>query len=171
MPYEIKIFTSDVFAAGTDADVFIVLYGQNGLGTQQKHLCVNERERRLYFERGAEDMFIVEVSVWTTDLLFFFFKPLLLVWKPSPVFAQLEDIGDVIEKIRIGHDNRGTNPGWHLDRVEIRRQLRKGKVLNTCCFFLITLTYHLLTTHTYTSQSSIYYFHVRWTERCPFVCD
>ena len=44
--------------------------------------------------------------------------------------SQLEDIGDVIEKIRIGHDNQGTNPGWHLDRVEIRRQLRKGKVLH-----------------------------------------
>uniref|UniRef100_A0AAQ5YHT5 Lipoxygenase homology PLAT domains 1b n=1 Tax=Amphiprion ocellaris TaxID=80972 RepID=A0AAQ5YHT5_AMPOC len=100
VPYEIKIYTSDVFGAGTDADVFIVLYGQKGVCTQQKHLCVNKRERRLYFERGAEDMFIVE----------------------------LEDIGDIIEKIRIGHDNRGTNPGWHLDRVEIRRQLRKGKV-------------------------------------------
>uniref|UniRef100_A0A3B5A4B4 Lipoxygenase homology domain-containing protein 1-like n=1 Tax=Stegastes partitus TaxID=144197 RepID=A0A3B5A4B4_9TELE len=100
VPYEIKIYTSDVFGAGTDADVFIVLYGRKGVCTQQKHLCVNKRERRLYFERGAEDMFIVE----------------------------LEDIGDIIEKIRIGHDNRGTNPGWHLDRVEIRRQLRKGKV-------------------------------------------
>lgn len=44
---------------------------------------------------------------------------------------QLEDVGDVIEKIRIGHDNRGVNPGWHLDRVEIRRLLRKGKVLPT----------------------------------------
>lgn len=42
---------------------------------------------------------------------------------------QLADVGDVIEKIRIGHDNRGVNPGWHLDRVEIRRLLRKGKVL------------------------------------------
>lgn len=42
--------------------------------------------------------------------------------------AQLADVGDVIEKIRIGHDNRGVNPGWHLDRVEIRRLLRKGKV-------------------------------------------
>lgn len=41
---------------------------------------------------------------------------------------KLEDIGDVLEKIRIGHDNQGTNPGWHLDRVEIRRLLRKGKV-------------------------------------------
>lgn len=37
-------------------------------------------------------------------------------------------MGDVIEKIRIGHNNRGVNPGWHLDRVEIRRLLRKGKV-------------------------------------------
>lgn len=64
VPYEIKIYTSDVFGAGTDADVFIVLYGHKGVCTQQKHLCVNKRERRLYFERGAEDMFIVEVSVW-----------------------------------------------------------------------------------------------------------
>ncbi|XP_026052473.1 lipoxygenase homology domain-containing protein 1-like [Carassius auratus] len=106
VPYEIKIFTSDIFAAGTDADVFIVLYGQNGVSTSQKSLCVNKRERRMYFERGAEDMFIVE----------------------------LEDIGDIIEKIRIGHDNRGVNPGWHLDRVEIRRLLRKGKGSETTIF-------------------------------------
>uniref|UniRef100_A0A672Z7J4 Lipoxygenase homology domains 1b n=1 Tax=Sphaeramia orbicularis TaxID=375764 RepID=A0A672Z7J4_9TELE len=106
VPYEIKIYTSDVFGAGTDADVFIALYGRKGVCTQQKSLCVNKRERRLYFERGAEDMFIVE----------------------------LEDVGDVIEKIRIGHDNRGTNPGWHLDRVEIRRQLRKGKGSETTIF-------------------------------------
>lgn len=62
VPYEIKTFTSDVFAAGTDADVFIVLYGRDAVCTQQKSLCVNKRERRMYFERGAEDMFIVEVQ-------------------------------------------------------------------------------------------------------------
>ncbi|KAI3361755.1 hypothetical protein L3Q82_002099 [Scortum barcoo] len=106
VPYEIKIFTSDVFGAGTDADVFIVLYGRDAVCTQQKSLCVNKRERMMYFERGDEDMFIVE----------------------------LEDVGDVIEKIRIGHDNRGVNPGWHLDRVEIRRLLRKGKGSETVIF-------------------------------------
>uniref|UniRef100_A0A3B3ZLT1 PLAT domain-containing protein n=1 Tax=Periophthalmus magnuspinnatus TaxID=409849 RepID=A0A3B3ZLT1_9GOBI len=106
VPYEIKTFTSDVFGAGTDADVFIVLYGRDAVCTQQKSLCVNKRERIMYFERGAEDMFIVE----------------------------LEDVGDVIEKIRIGHDNRGVNPGWHLDRVEIRRLLRKGKGSETVIF-------------------------------------
>uniref|UniRef100_A0A671XMC4 Lipoxygenase homology PLAT domains 1 n=1 Tax=Sparus aurata TaxID=8175 RepID=A0A671XMC4_SPAAU len=106
VPYEIKTFTSDVFGAGTDADVFIALYGRDAVCTQQKSLCVNKRERIMYFERGAEDMFIVE----------------------------LEDVGDVIEKIRIGHDNRGVNPGWHLDRVEIRRLLRKGKGSETVIF-------------------------------------
>ncbi|MCJ8735061.1 hypothetical protein PDJAM_G00242560 [Pangasius djambal] len=106
VPYEIKTFTSDIFGAGTDADVFIVLYGENGVCTHQKYLCVNKRERRMYFERGAENMFIVE----------------------------LEDVGDVTEKIRIGHDNRGINPGWHLDRVEIRRLLRKGKGSETTIF-------------------------------------
>ncbi|KAJ8405697.1 hypothetical protein AAFF_G00316770 [Aldrovandia affinis] len=106
VPYEITTFTSDLFGAGTDANVFIVLYGKNALCTEQKYLCVNKRERRLFFERNAEDMFIVE----------------------------LEDVGDVIEKIRIGHDNRGSNPGWHLDRVEIRRLLRKGKGSETTIF-------------------------------------
>ncbi|XP_057675207.1 lipoxygenase homology domain-containing protein 1-like isoform X3 [Corythoichthys intestinalis] len=106
VPYEIKIFTSDIFGAGTDADVFVVLYGREAVCTQQKRLCVNKRERIMYFERGAEDMFIVE----------------------------LEDVGEVIEKIRIGHDNRGVNPGWHLDRVEIRRLLKKGKGSETVIF-------------------------------------
>ncbi|KAE8285273.1 Lipoxygenase-like proteiny domain-containing protein 1 [Larimichthys crocea] len=106
VPYEIKIFTSDLFGAGTDADVFITLYGRDAVCTQQKFLCFNKRERRMYFERGAEDMFIVE----------------------------LEDVGDVMEKIRIGHDNRGVNPGWHLDRVEIRRLLGKGKGSETTIF-------------------------------------
>lgn len=49
---------------------------------------------------------------------------------------QLADVGDIIEKIRIGHDNRGVNPGWHMDRVEIRRLLRKGKVQIQNLFFV-----------------------------------
>ena len=41
---------------------------------------------------------------------------------------QLEDVGDTIEKIRIGHDNSGMTPGWHLDKVTIRRLHESGKV-------------------------------------------
>ncbi|XP_072269601.1 lipoxygenase homology domain-containing protein 1 [Pyxicephalus adspersus] len=106
VPYEITVYTSDIFGAGTDADVFIVLYGRDGVCTSQKSLCVNKRERRMYFERNSVDQFIVE----------------------------LEDIGDVIEKIRIGHDGKGINSGWHLDRVEIRRLLPNGKGSQTVTF-------------------------------------
>ncbi|XP_039606557.1 lipoxygenase homology domain-containing protein 1-like [Polypterus senegalus] len=106
VPYEITVYTSDIYNAGTDSDVFVVLYGRDSICTHQKSLCVNKRERRMYFERGAVDKFIVE----------------------------LEDVGDVIEKIRIGHNGKGINSGWHLDRVEIRRLLPKGKGSETVIF-------------------------------------
>lgn len=63
VPYEITVYTSDLFAAGTDADVYVVLYGANGICTQKKFLCQNKRERRMYFERNAVNQFIVEVTI------------------------------------------------------------------------------------------------------------
>lgn len=42
--------------------------------------------------------------------------------------SQLEDIGDTIEKIRIGHDNSGIGSGWHLEKVTVRRLHETGKV-------------------------------------------
>ncbi|KAM9102483.1 lipoxygenase homology domain-containing protein 1 [Sarcophilus harrisii] len=95
IPYEITIYTSDVFAAGTDASIFIVIYGCDGICTQQKYLCTSKREQKAFFERNSVSCFIVE----------------------------MEDVGEVIEKIRIGHDNAGMNAGWHCDHVDIRRLL------------------------------------------------
>uniref|UniRef100_A0A8C6YX29 Lipoxygenase homology PLAT domains 1 n=1 Tax=Nothoprocta perdicaria TaxID=30464 RepID=A0A8C6YX29_NOTPE len=106
VPYEITVYTSDIFGAGTDADVFIVLYGSDGICTQQKSLCLNKREQRMYFERNSVNQFIVE----------------------------LEDVGDMIEKIRIGHKGGGLNSGWHLDHVAIRRLLPNGKGSETITF-------------------------------------
>ncbi|KAM9262068.1 lipoxygenase homology domain-containing protein 1 [Morus bassanus] len=106
VPYEITVYTSDIFGAGTDADVFIVLYGSDGICTRQKSLCLNKREQRMYFERNSVNQFIVE----------------------------LEDVGDIIEKIRIGHKGGGLNSGWHLDRVAIRRLLPNGKGSETVTF-------------------------------------
>ncbi|KAI5773005.1 LOXHD1 [Gulo gulo luscus] len=95
VPYEITLYTSDVFAAGTDANIFIVIYGCDAVCTQQKYLCTNKREQKLFFERKSASRFIME----------------------------LEDVGEIIEKIRIGHDNTGLNPGWHCSHVDIRRLL------------------------------------------------
>ncbi|XP_040334423.1 lipoxygenase homology domain-containing protein 1 [Herpailurus yagouaroundi] len=95
VPYEIILYTSDIFAAGTDANIFIVIYGCDAVCTQQKYLCTNKREQKLFFERKSASRFIME----------------------------LEDVGEIIEKIRIGHDNTGINPGWHCSHVDIRRLL------------------------------------------------
>ncbi|TKC40963.1 hypothetical protein EI555_011224, partial [Monodon monoceros] len=95
VPYEITLYTSDVFAAGTDANIFIIIYGCDAVCTQQKYLCTNKREQKLFFERKSASRFIME----------------------------LEDVGEIIEKIRIGHDNTGINPGWHCSHVDIRRLL------------------------------------------------
>lgn len=69
VPYEITVYTSDIFGAGTDADVFIVLYGSDGICTQQKSLCLNKREQRMYFERNSVNQFIVEVKTNTFALI------------------------------------------------------------------------------------------------------
>lgn len=61
VPYEIILYTSDVFAAGTDANIFIVIYGCDAVCTQQKYLCTNKREQKLFFERKSASRFIMEV--------------------------------------------------------------------------------------------------------------
>lgn len=61
VPYEITLYTSDVFAAGTDANIFIVIYGCDGVCTEQKFLCTNKREQKLFFERKSASRFIMEV--------------------------------------------------------------------------------------------------------------
>lgn len=85
-------------SAGTSANVYIQIYGSE-IATQQKMLC-HSKERDGKFKRGKKDKFVVE----------------------------LEDVGDPIEKIRIGHDGSGIGSGWHLDQVEIRRLLEDESV-------------------------------------------
>ncbi|XP_012940880.1 lipoxygenase homology domain-containing protein 1 [Aplysia californica] len=98
IPYEITTFTSDISSAGTDAMVYVALYGKE-TATQPKNLCSSKRECKQRFKRGSPDKFIIE----------------------------LEDVGDTIEKIRIGHDGSGFGAGWHLDKVEVRRLHETGK--------------------------------------------
>ncbi|KAJ8017682.1 Lipoxygenase-likey domain-containing protein 1 [Holothuria leucospilota] len=105
VPYEITIHTSDVSGAGTDADVFIVLYGRE-IVTSQKSLCQTKKERKEKFERNMVDKFVLE----------------------------LEDVGDTIEKVRIGHDNSGFGAAWHLNKVEVRKLLEGSKGSRTYVF-------------------------------------
>jgi hypothetical protein len=77
VPYEIKVYTSKKSGAGTDANVFIEIYGLDK-STGQVNLC-GKTDRKGKFQTGSVDTFVLE----------------------------LEDVGEEIEKIRIGHDNTG----------------------------------------------------------------
>ncbi|CAF4587849.1 unnamed protein product [Rotaria sp. Silwood1] len=103
VPYEIKVFTSKLSGAGTDANVHIEIYGVDKT-TGQVDLC-SKTDRKGKFQTGSIDTFVLE----------------------------LEDVGKDIEKLRIGHDNRGWGAAWHLDRVEIRR-LDKNQKTKTFIF-------------------------------------
>jgi hypothetical protein len=77
VPYEIKVYTSNISGAGTDANVHIEIYGQDKT-TGEVMLC-GKTDRKGKFQTGSIDTFVLE----------------------------LEDVGEEIEKIRIGHDNTG----------------------------------------------------------------
>jgi lipoxygenase homology domain-containing protein 1 len=79
------IYTSKIKNAGTDASVYMALYGDKG-NTEDIQLRGNKDQ----FEAGKCDKLKIE----TKD-----------VGKPY--------------KMRIGHDNKGTAPAWHLERVEL----------------------------------------------------
>ncbi|GFR41097.1 hypothetical protein Agub_g1741 [Astrephomene gubernaculifera] len=90
--YEITTVTSDIKGAGTDSNVFLVVYGNKNTSGEVK--LENGPDN---FSRGRTDTFLV-------DLL---------------------PLGDV-HQLRIGHDAKGNNPRWHLDRVVV-----KNKTANT----------------------------------------
>ena len=100
-------FLSDMRGADTSANPYIVLYGEE-IRTQQFELCKNKAERRDKFKRGAVDKFVLE----------------------------MEDIGERITKIRLGHDNKGLSAGWHVDKVEIRRLRQDGRVSRLELFYV-----------------------------------
>lgn len=56
--YQVKVLTGDRRGAGTDANVFIVIYGDKGISGQPKTLQTGANN----FERGATDTFGVEAA-------------------------------------------------------------------------------------------------------------
>ena len=81
------MLTGNNHNAGTDAKVFIILYGgEDGNERSGKIWLQGEGDR---FEQGQTDLFNIEVAQMLSPL----------------------------SKIEIGHDNSGYKPGWFLDRV------------------------------------------------------
>lgn len=88
--WSIFVYTSNLPGAGTDANVYLQIYGNKAASTVfnlEKKIAAGKDKDNL-FEMGQCDKF----------------------------GKQLPDIGKPI-KIKIGHDNKGAFPGWHLEKV------------------------------------------------------
>eukprot|EP01043_Picozoa_sp_COSAG02_P019530 COSAG02_NODE_944_length_15732_cov_24.529265_5_plen_3702_part_01 len=100
VPYQIIIKTGDRLGAGTDANVFIQLFGSEGpqknndegvpAGTGERLLDAPGDE----FEKGQTDLFLIE----------------------APELGSLNEM-------RLWHDNTGLGPGWYVDEVTVVNKL------------------------------------------------
>ena len=85
--WQIWVKTSDLRGAGTDANVFMVVYGKkDGEYIKSDEIWLDNKSDN--FEQDQVDQFKREMV----------------------------DVGKPY-KIRIGHDNSGAFAGWHLDKV------------------------------------------------------
>lgn len=87
--YRITVVTGDVFGAGTDANVYIKLYGEKGESGRLKLDMPNRND----FERGQTDVFTIHPT-------------------------QVRDLG-AIRQIYLYHDNTGLAPGWFVVSVTV----------------------------------------------------
>jgi len=65
-----KVYTSDVSGAGSDANVFVVLYGRDGSQTEPTSLCPKKDERKSRFNKKSVDT----VSIHTYQICLRFFS-------------------------------------------------------------------------------------------------
>ncbi|XP_072267298.1 oxygen-regulated protein 1 [Pyxicephalus adspersus] len=100
--HEIKVYTGDVSGAGTDANVYIILFSENGNSSGPVQLA-NPLEDKNPFERGKVDTFKIN----THDI-------------------------EKISHIEIGHDGKGLGNGWFLDKVKIFTLSTNETRLFTC---------------------------------------
>ncbi|KXJ04679.1 Lipoxygenase-likey domain-containing protein 1, partial [Exaiptasia diaphana] len=56
IPYEIAVYTGNVFGAGTDAKVFITLYGEKGISPEKELDTKNSND----FERDHTDIYLLD---------------------------------------------------------------------------------------------------------------
>ncbi|KAG2450199.1 hypothetical protein HYH02_000301 [Chlamydomonas schloesseri] len=103
--YEITTLTSDIKGAGTDSNVFAVIYGDKNTSGEVK---LEGRDED--FARNATGVFKVK----------------------------LMPLGEV-SSMRIGHDAKGTQPRWHLNRVTVKNlTLNTAPVVFPCAQWFAT---------------------------------
>ncbi|KAL3317121.1 Lipoxygenase y domain-containing protein 1 [Cichlidogyrus casuarinus] len=101
--YHVTIYTADRPGAGTTSDVFLQMYGTNGFG----------RQHWLRIPESSKDKPVNPSTLLPFDSVKFA--------RGSCIRLRLEPcqhLGE-LNKIRIGHNNKGRSPSWFLDKLII----------------------------------------------------
>ncbi|XP_044151324.1 oxygen-regulated protein 1 [Bufo gargarizans] len=100
--HKIIVYTGDIRGAGTDANVYIILFYDNGFSIGPVWLKEPQEESKP-FQNGKVDTFIIAT-------------------KTIGRFSHIE----------IGHDGKGLGNGWFLEKVEIVAEFKNEKALFSC---------------------------------------
>ncbi|KAH3764217.1 hypothetical protein Pelo_3920 [Pelomyxa schiedti] len=100
MRYIIEVQTGDCRGAGTDANVYIHLFGK--LGDSGVYWLPGKRKS---FERSSKDMFVFECY----------------------------ELGPLLS-MRVGHDSKGLNSAWFLDKIIVTKEKEEGHPLEKFYF-------------------------------------
>ena len=111
-PYEIRVKTGDVFNAGTSAKVFIVMYGglkQDDDDDDESSSKENKTQKKRK-NSSQGNGFKTSGKLWLTGCKF---------ERNRTDVCRVEVMEDMspLQKLEIGHDNKGLTPGWFLDEV------------------------------------------------------
>ena len=90
LSYTISVTTTDIEDAGTDANVYVELWGMRGAGQTYSGVIELDNPGENNFEQGHTDQFV----------------------------RTLPNLGE-IRKVCIKHDNANRYPGWHLSTVKV----------------------------------------------------
>ncbi|XP_021373395.1 lipoxygenase homology domain-containing protein 1-like isoform X2 [Mizuhopecten yessoensis] len=88
--YTVQVHTGSQLSSGSTADVFVCMHGQRG-DTGRRKLVKSETTDSAVFQQGTMDVFHIEAV----------------------------SLGE-LKKITIGHNNKGDDPGWFLDKVVVK---------------------------------------------------
>ena len=127
--YQIYVFTSDKFGAGTDSKVKIRLYGTvRDSGWLSLHSSMTHSDK---FERNNEDQFLVRSTLLVRNPECLGFNA--STWehwgaKVCTLCRQIEVpfLGS-IKRCTIAHDGWGLGAGWHLDRIKVVNLVDEGE--------------------------------------------
>uniref|UniRef100_A0A5F8GTD3 Lipoxygenase homology PLAT domains 1 n=1 Tax=Monodelphis domestica TaxID=13616 RepID=A0A5F8GTD3_MONDO len=91
--YRVTLCTGDIEGAGTNAQAFVCLFGDAG-DTGERMLChINCRNNMEICQKGNADEYTIEAVTLRK-----------------------------VKRIRVGHDGKGGNSGWFLERVLVREE-------------------------------------------------